>query len=325
MTSRLTLDALAVLDAIDRRGSFAAAAEELHRVPSAVTYQVHKLEQDLDVRVFDRKGHRARLTPAGRELLDGGRMLLTGAEDVEQRVRRVATGWEAQLRIAVDALVPWSFMWPLCASFHADCAHMGVPHTRLTLAREVLAGTWDALADGRADIAVGATGDAPGPGYRTRVLADVDLVFAVAPTHPLARAEEPIPSARVLQHRAIVAADSSRRLPARTVGLLDGRQETLAVPDLDAKVAAQAAGLGCGFVPLHLAREAIARGHLVVKRVEEPLRPARMQLAWRAERPGKALGWWIEALQRSALGEMLAGGVPANRPILHTSPKRKRA
>ena len=44
---RLTLDALAVLDAIDRRGSFAAAAEELHRVPSAVTYQVQKLEEDL--------------------------------------------------------------------------------------------------------------------------------------------------------------------------------------------------------------------------------------------------------------------------------------
>jgi DNA-binding transcriptional LysR family regulator len=105
----------------------------------------------------------------------------------------------------------------------------------------------------------------------------------------------------------VVAADSSRRLPARSVGLFDG-QDTLTVADLDAKVAAQAAGLGCGFVPLHLARSEIARGRLVVKQVEEPLRAARMQLAWRTERPGKALAWWIEALQRSPLGEMLAGG-----------------
>jgi DNA-binding transcriptional LysR family regulator len=34
---RLTLDALLAIDAIDRKGSFAAAAQELHRVPSALT------------------------------------------------------------------------------------------------------------------------------------------------------------------------------------------------------------------------------------------------------------------------------------------------
>ena len=49
---RLTLDALLVIDAIDRKGSFAAAAHELHRVPSAVTYSVQKLEEDLDVLLF---------------------------------------------------------------------------------------------------------------------------------------------------------------------------------------------------------------------------------------------------------------------------------
>ena len=53
---KLSLDALSVLDTIDRKGSFAAAAEELHRVPSAITYQVQKLEQDLDVLLFDRRG-----------------------------------------------------------------------------------------------------------------------------------------------------------------------------------------------------------------------------------------------------------------------------
>ncbi|MBK7332922.1 MAG: LysR family transcriptional regulator [Betaproteobacteria bacterium] len=37
-----SLDALAVLDAIDRRGSFAAAADELGRVPSAITYTVRR-------------------------------------------------------------------------------------------------------------------------------------------------------------------------------------------------------------------------------------------------------------------------------------------
>jgi DNA-binding transcriptional LysR family regulator len=79
---RLTLDALAVLDAIDRKGSFAAAAEELHRVPSAMTYAVQKLEEDLDVLLFDRRGHRAQLTEAGRELLREGRHLLQAASEL---------------------------------------------------------------------------------------------------------------------------------------------------------------------------------------------------------------------------------------------------
>ena len=97
---RLSLDALLVIDAIDRKGSFAAAAHELHRVPSAVTYTVQKLEQDLDVLLFDRRGHRAKLTPAGHELLNEGRHLLHAAVDLESRVKRVATGWEAELRMA---------------------------------------------------------------------------------------------------------------------------------------------------------------------------------------------------------------------------------
>ena len=53
---RLTFDALIVLDAIDRGGSFSAAAEALHRVPSAITYTVQKLEDDLGVQLFDRSG-----------------------------------------------------------------------------------------------------------------------------------------------------------------------------------------------------------------------------------------------------------------------------
>lgn len=43
----LTLEALRVMDAIDRRGSFAAAADELGRVPSALSYTMQKLEEEL--------------------------------------------------------------------------------------------------------------------------------------------------------------------------------------------------------------------------------------------------------------------------------------
>ncbi len=304
---RLTLDALAVLDAIERKGSFAAAAADLHRVPSAITYTIRTLEEGLGVTLFDRRGRRALLTAAGRELLESGRRLLEAAGQAEYRVRQVATGWESELRIAIDTIVPIAAVWPLVAAFYDDCRHQGA-HTRLRLATEVLGGAWDALLERRADLVVGASGEPPaGGGYRMRPIAEVTAVFAVAPSHPLAQAAEPIPQALVRQHRAVVAADTSRHLPPRSVGLFDG-QDTLTVPDLPSKIAAQVLGLGCGFVPAHLAAADIGAGRLVVRRVEDARPLGRVYTAWRSDKPGKALTWWIEALGRSAIGQHLAAG-----------------
>lgn len=293
---RLTLDALQVLDAIDRRGSFAAAAEELHRVPSAVTYTIQKLEQDLDVRLFDRSGHRAVLTPAGRELLREGRHLLRAAVEIESRVKRVATGWEAELRIAVNDLVPLGRVFPLVADFYREeCG------TRLRLLTEVYGGGWDALLSERADLVIGAPGEGPpGGGYATRVIGNVDFVFVVAPDHPLARMPEPLPSEAILRYRAVSAADSSRNLPPRTSGLLSG-QDVLTVPDLQAKREAHCLGLGVGFLPAAMAAADVAAGRLLVKAVAEPKPAAQVCIAWRSGPAGKALRWFLKRLEDPAL------------------------
>jgi DNA-binding transcriptional LysR family regulator len=292
---RLSLDALLVIDAIDRKGSFAAAAHELHRVPSAVTYTVQKLEEDLDVLLFDRRGHRAKLTPAGHELLNEGRHLLRAAGDLEARVKRVATGWEAELRIACDGIIPSTVMLDLARDFHTQTTS-----TRLRFSTEILGGCWDALVSGRADLAIGASGDGPaGGGYQTRTLGEVDWVFAIAPTHPLAAATEPLTRDDILKHRAISVADSSRNLPPRTTGLLSG-QETLTVSDTSAKLRAQVMGLGVGYLPQCLAAIAAAKGELVIRRTEEPKVSQMLYIAWRTTHRGKALKWFVE--QVSAKG-----------------------
>ena len=295
----LSLEALAVLDAIDRRGSFAGAAIELDHVPSAITYSVRKLEDELDVLLFDRRGHRARLTAAGRLLLDEGRLLLAAADDVERRVQRVATGWESELRIAVDTLVPFARVLPLAAAFYAECQVRDAAHTRLKFSREVLGGAWDALAQGRADLVLGAPADPPsGGGYKLRVMAEATMVFAVAPSHPLASATEPLNETQIAAFRAVVAADSSRQLAPRSVGLLAG-QDTLTVPDIDTKLAAQVAGLGCGFLPAFMAAPEVAAGRLILKAIEPPRQPLPINAAWREARPGRALAWWINAVTKA--------------------------
>ncbi len=299
---RLTLDALAVLDAIARKGSFAAAAEELYRVPSAITYTVNKLEQDLKVDLFDRSGHRAKLTPAGEKLLQDGRHLLRAAQELELSVKRVATGWEADLTLAMDDLIPLSKIYPLVADFYA-----GNVGTQLRIITEVFGGSWDALATGRADLVIGASGEGPpGGGYATRLLGDMEFVFVVPPGHPLANAPHPLNSKDILQYRAIAAADSSRNLPPRTSYLLTG-QDVLTVPCMRTKLDAHRQGLGVGFVPRSLVEDDLLTGRLIMKDVACPTPAPHLFIAWRGGNTGKALAWFLGRLEDEKLLACLMG------------------
>src|ERR1700755_3518005 len=115
----LTPEALAMMDVIARTGSFAAAARELGKVPSALTYNVRQLEDALDVLLFARRSRQAKLTAAGQELLTEGRRLLEQVDAVANRVKRVATGWETQLTVAVDGAVSRVTVFEICEAFYA--------------------------------------------------------------------------------------------------------------------------------------------------------------------------------------------------------------
>ena len=289
---RLSLDALQVLDAIARGGSFAAAATELHRVPSAITYTVQQLEQDLDVLLFDRRGHRAKLTGAGFELLTEGRQLLRAATDLECRIQQVARGWETELRIAVDTIIDPQRLFPLLAEFDKEASG-----TRIKFMTEVLGGNWDALISGRADLVIGASSDVPsGGGYATLPLGKLQFAFVAAPTHPICEEAQPLSEATILKYRAVSVADSSRNLPARTVGLLSG-QDVLTMPSMLAKIAAHVAGLGVGFLPLSIAEYEERAGRLNILDVEISKPGVETVIAWRPNRTGKALRWFIKQFQ----------------------------
>ena len=299
MSTKLSLDSLEVLDAIARKGSFAAAAESLFRVPSAVTYTVRKLEEDLGVSLFNRSGHRAELTEAGAELLREGRHLLNAANELESRVKRVASGIETDLAIAIIDLFNFEAIFPILEAFYSQ--NFG---TRIKLLREVYGGGWDALVTGRADIALGVPGDGPpGGGYTTMPLGALEFVYAVSKDHPLAKLAEPLQNLDIMKYRSISAADSSRNLPARTSGILTG-QDVLTMPDMRTKLQAQIAGLGVGYLPRKLAEQYVASGELVIKQVAEPRHEVTGFLAWRSN-GGKAQQWLLERFQQLTLDEML--------------------
>ena len=307
----LTPDALSMIDTIARTGSFAAAARELGKVPSALTYSVRQLEDALDVLLFDRRSRQAKFTAAGEELLNEGRRLLAEGAAVANRVKRVASGWETQLSVAVDDVISRLTLLELCEAFYAldpqgkaggGTLGNGGPGTRLKLRTEVLAGTWEALVNGQADLAIGVGMNTAPPGVAIELLGELEFVFAVAPQHPLAAAAEPLSDVEVLRYRAVAVADTAQHLSPLTINLLPG-QDVLTVSSMAAKIEALLRGLGCGFVPEPMVREHLAAGRLLRKRTQRASAGGKMGYAWRCgsgrrERAslGLALQWWLKQL-----------------------------
>ena len=303
----LTPDSLALLQAVADHGSFAAAARELGLVPSAVTYRIRQIEDALDVLLFDRSSRQARLTAAGNELLCAGQQLLQDIDAMAHRVRRVATGWEAELTVAIDSALSSPTVMELAEAFYAM-----QPTTRLRLRGEVLAGTLEAVVSGQADLAIGVVLE-PGtaPGILSHELGDLRLIYAVAPHHPLASLPEPIGDEVLLKHRAVAVADSAaQRGNALTLGLLAG-QDVFTVWSMRMKLEAQLRGLGGGFLPEPLARPYLDSGRLVARQVQRPSRSIRMSYAWRSAGnlgPGRALQWWLAQLESPATRRALLEG-----------------
>jgi len=291
----LTPESLAMLQTIGSSGSFAAAARVLGLVPSALTYRVRQMEDALDVLLFDRSAKQAQPTAAGQALLQEAGRLLSDVDAVANRVKRVATGWEAVLTVAADSIISRTVLMELCEAFLA----LKSP-TRLRLRHETLSGTLNALTSGQADLALGVL-------WQTGLTADiqhlplgpVEFVFAVAPHHPSAALPEPLSEELRQQHRVVAVADSVPRGNGLSIGLLGG-QDVFTVPDMHSKLDAQLRGLGAGFLPLSMALPYIRSGRLVTKAVTQSQRTGETHYAWRNSRkttPGKALQWWLAQLQ----------------------------
>lgn len=289
---RLNLEALLILDALDRHGSFAAAAAALFKTPSALSYMVQKLESDLAITLLDRSGHRAKFTDTGKLMLEKGRTLLRAAQDLEQQARYVESGWESDLTLAVDAAFPFVHLLPLIEEFYRHHHH-----TRLRFSHEVLAGCWEALVYGCADIIIGAICEPPShAGYSFSTMGRLEYVFAVSPEHPLATQPEPLLKSTVRQHRAVVVRDTSRVNAPQNLHVLD-EQDQLTVFSFEAKLQAQLAGLGCGYLPRYMAEPYLKTGQLVAKNIEAERYSDTAYFGWRDSATGLAAAWWRERLQ----------------------------
>jgi DNA-binding transcriptional LysR family regulator len=291
----LSIESLQLIELIARTKSFTAAAKALHRVPSAISYAVRNIEEELEVVLFRRLHRSVVLTEAGEHFVGEARGILNKMDEIRRDTRRVANGWQPSLSIALDNIVSSKRINALMADFYRH-----FDDVELIVRIEVFNGVWEALATGRADIAIGATTAVPvGGEFCFRDMGSIAWSFIVSPHHPLANAPESLSTELLANFPAICLEDTSRSIARRDTWLLPN-QRRLVVPDWQRAINCFVEGLGVGYMPVHLARPFIESGRLIEKAICNPKTPSPCCVAWYGSKTPPVLEWVLDYLGDSA-------------------------
>lgn len=257
---RISLEQWRALVAVVEAGGYAQAAERIHKTQSTVSYAVQKIEQQLDVKLFEIRGRKAELTPVGQVLYRRAQLLLERAASLERGAASFAAGWEPELRLAVEILFP---TWVLLRSLERFAGER--PEIRVQLYETVLGGTDEALQEKRVDFAV--TPFVP-QGFFGTPLMPFQAVAAAHPDHPLHRLDRPLTLDDLREHRQLVIRDSAQHRARESGGWL-GAEQRWTVTHKATQIAAACMGLGFAWFTQETIQREVAAGQLKPLPIEE--------------------------------------------------------
>ncbi len=205
----------------------------------------------------------------------------------------VANGWELDLTIAFDGIIPVDNFFPLVEAFSQ------VSKTRIKLQEEILAGCWESLLQGRSDLLVcPKMGDEPlPPEVKAERIGKFSMVWVAANNHYIHKRAGVFDDEAREKYRVIAIADTAREQAPISVNILQ-KQPRLTVTNFHAKIEALKSGLGIGTLPRQVAMPLIESGELkVIEGSEETF--ADIILSWRRNSIGEAKSWCIQYLKKN--------------------------
>lgn len=200
---KATLEQLRMFKAVVEYGGYAQAAAAIYKSQSTISYAVHKLQDQLGVRLLEVEGRKAVLTEHGKVLLQRANQLLDLAEDLGKVAQSLSDGVEAKVRIALDMIYPYDTLFQILEEFSRS-----FPSTRVELEEYVLNGGIEMLEEDSIDLLITARipdGWAGQQVYRTR------FIPVSAPKHPLQLLNRKLNYEDLTKHRQVVVRDSSRK------------------------------------------------------------------------------------------------------------------
>lgn len=290
MEANPTLDQLSIFAAVADCGGFSAAARRLKRSQSVVSYAIANLEDQLQVKLFERHGTRQpRLTEAGTALLMDARRVLSGLDGLRARTRALQQGLEAEVVVAVDPTVPTQVLSPLLSAFEED-----FPTVDIRLHVGAIGVVHDQVARQIAHVGFGGEPNRGDGQVVLQPMGFASLVPVAAPSHPLARAQPPIPRSVARQYTQIVITDVTDQTRGRDFGAIADR--TWRMTDMGLKHELTLAGLGWGGLPYAKVARDIDEGRLVRLDLEDyPTQQFPLVAMHHVARPpGPATLWMIQ-------------------------------
>ncbi|WXL27130.1 LysR family transcriptional regulator [Ectopseudomonas mendocina] len=249
---RVTLDQWRTLQAVVDSGGFAQAAEILHRSQSSVSYTVARMQEQLGVPLLRIDGRKAVLTEAGDVLLRRSRQLVKQASQLEDLAHHMEQGWEAEVRLVVDAAYPNARLVRALTAFMPQSRGC-----RVRLREEVLSGVEEILQSGSADLAISGLNIT---GFLGTQLQTVEFVAVAHPDHALHRLQRTVTYQDLETQMQVVVRDSGQQQP-RDVGWL-GAEQRWTVGSLATSATFVSNGLGFAWLPRHLIERELKEGLL---------------------------------------------------------------
>ncbi len=251
----INLRQLEALDAVVRQGSFLAAARALHRSHPSLINQLRKLEQQLDVVLFDRSGYRTTLTEAGAAFYRASQRLLREQQDLNELAAYLRDGSETRLRIVIGDVTPLRPCLRLLRAFARR--H---PRVQLDLAFENLAGPRERLLDGEADLIVHHV-DPADPRFERHVIARVEIIPVAAPDFLRPETLDDLSYETLGDYTQCIIRDTAHDSPDENYFVLDYAPR-ITVGDQQTKKAVIVEGMAWGHMPDFLVARELEAGTL---------------------------------------------------------------
>lgn len=129
----MTFDQVLVFHKIIQTGSFKSAAAELHRTQPAISLAIKKLEEEMEVDLFDRSGYRPMLTEHGKAFYERSFKVLHGMSELEGLSQSFRKKEEPEINISVDGISPLPKLLHVFKNFSEK-----YPNTKLNLGFDIL-------------------------------------------------------------------------------------------------------------------------------------------------------------------------------------------
>lgn len=297
--------------AVAEEGSFLAAASRLRVAQPALSKQIHDLEREVGVKLFERRPRGTRMTAAGEAFLRHARNALESAARAVATARKTASATGLTLALG-DVYVYTSAILKLLAAFRHESPETPVRVVRLHDAAQAAA-----LRERRIDVAAMFVGTWPVPGLEAVQLADCTVTGVLLPaSHPIA-AHERIRLADL--HDLVWLHPSQRTRPEVYRVLRSALERRSLVParhrgrrgDIAANVAIAAGDAWALANPTVAAAYTDLEGSIAYRPFVDPPIPLWYALVWRSDAASPLIERLVAVAGRLAAPASAAAPVPA--------------